>query len=487
MTYVAPGVQVTVVENRRIINLAEDVRVPAIVGVGPTILTATNEAVERGASGSVDPLAHTPIDAMASGSVLLTNLPNNLATSGSLNFEDNLYAIWEDFSIDASGNILWKDTAGCVANASLDEGEVYYANYTYVVDESQYNPATFVDSNDIIDTYGSEDPTDGCLTIAGRMALENGAPAAILVQISGSATTANYLEAINKLQKQRTVSYVMAVFPSGSMSLSDMRTVQSYLKTHSDQMSQETVGLERGVIIGDASDHYALSGGVSMGSGEVDDHISRVQAIASKEVIYAAPCYGTRKDDSGATMTLDANYAACALAGLIAGQMNVQTPVTGKQLVGYTVINNYWTDFEMNRLGSAGVTVLYGHQDVVKVRDALTTDVGSAETAEPSVVDIERRVKRALRDGLNSRFMGKGVIVNEDTEDDVASAAISILSHLTRDGVIASYGTKNDPDTGEVPVSAQQDTSEPRRINVTASYKPSYPLNYIKVTVNTYV
>ncbi len=375
-----------------------------------------------------------------------------------------------------------------MANPSLDDGDVYYANYTHTVLDTQYAPQTFVDSADILATYGDEDVSTGVLSIAGQMALENGAPAVILCQVSGSETAANYLTAINKLQKQHNVGYVMAVFSSGSITLANMRTVQGYLKTHADQMSQPSVGLERGVIVGDSSDVYASAGGISIeGATEISDYTARAQAIASKQVSYVVPAYGTRTDKDGNVMELDANFASCAIAGLVTGQVSEEIPVHGFQLVGYTIDNDRWSEFEMNQLGSRGCLTLYSHQDVVKVRDAITTDSTSAETEEISVVDVERRVKRSLRTGLDNAFIGKGLVVNEDTEDDVVGIAESVLNQLVRDSVIVSYGKKNNPDTGEVPIKASQDSSEPRLINLTCSYKPAFPLKYITATVNTYV
>lgn len=485
MAYRAPGVEVIVQQNNRIINLSEDVRVPAIVGTGPTTLTVTDEAIERGASGSADQLAYRPVD---TGSVILTNLPSTLAPTGSLNYDENLYTYGVDYTVDADGSINWTGVAGCVANPSLDEGEVFYAKYTRNVSATQYQPTTFVDSEDILNTYGAEDPGTAPLSIAGRMALENGAPAVILCQVSGSTSVANYRTAVDKLEKQPNVAYVVGVFPSGSMTLSDMRSVQSYLKTHADQMSQTTVGKERGVILGDASTFYASSGGISIDSAtEISSYVSRAQAIDSQQVVYVAPAYGTRQSAAGATMVLDANYAAAALAGLITGQESEEIPVTGRSLSGYSIDDNRWSDFEMNRLGSAGATVLYAQSGVVKIRHALTTDVTSAETSEISVRDIERRVKRALRSGINNTFIGQGVVVNEDTVDDVVATTQSILEQLVQEGVIVSYGKVANPTTGEVPITATQDSTEPRRINVTCSYKPQYPLNYVVITVNTTV
>ena len=483
MSYRKPGVEVIVQENRRIINIAEDVRVPAIIGSGPSTITVSDEAIQSNGAGETDQLGYTPTDHNA---VILTSLPVSLAPSGSINYVDNLYVQDVDYTIDAAGEITWDLTAGTDAAGDLEEGDIVYANYIRAVDSSQYIPTLFVDSDMVRAMYGEENVSTGILTIAGRIALENGSPAVILCQTEGDTET-NYTDALKKLEKQRNVGYIVSVAPSGSMGLSDMHSIQAHMKSHIDKMSRTDIGLERGMIIGDSSDEYLTDGIDINGATEISTYVARAKAIGSKQVIYVAPAEGTRKDSSGDDLVLDANFASAGIAGLIAAQRGPEIPIHGFQLVGFKVPNDRWSDFEMNQMGAAGILVLAAHRNVMKIRDAITTDTTSAETLEISVVDIERRVKRALRTSLNNTFMGRGVVINPSTEDDIAGVTEMTLQSLVRSGVIVSYGRKNDPDTGETPISAAQDPIEPRKVNVTCSYKPSYPLKYITVTVNTYV
>jgi hypothetical protein len=96
-------------------------------------------------------------------------------------------------------------------------------------------------------------------------------------------------------------------------------------------------------------------------------------------------------------------------------------------------------------------------------------------------------VRRITRDKLNDAYIGKGLVISESTPAAVAATVKAIWNSLVRDGLISSYGTKNDPSTGEVPISAVQDSIEPTRINVTGAVKFLYPLNYISVEFFIYV
>ena len=141
----------------------------------------------------------------------------------------------------------------------------------------------------------------------------------------------------------------------------------------------------------------------------------------------------------------------------------------------------------MNRMAAAGVCVVFAKSGVTKIRHAITTDTSNADNREISVVAADDLVRRVTRTSLTEAYIGKGIVISESTPSAVAATVGAIWNSLVRDGLIASYGTKNDPTTGEVPITASQDPNEPTRINVTGSVKFLYPLNYISVEFYIYV
>jgi hypothetical protein len=131
--------------------------------------------------------------------------------------------------------------------------------------------------------------------------------------------------------------------------------------------------------------------------------------------------------------------------------------------------------------------VLKNKSGITTIRDAITTDGTSADTQEISVVAVQRLVKRTVRNGLNNTYMGKGVVISQNTPSHVAATTASILQGLVSAGEIFGYGTVDNPTTGEVKISAKQNTTEPRQIDLTFSYKPLYPLKWIVATASVYV
>jgi hypothetical protein len=186
-------------------------------------------------------------------------------------------------------------------------------------------------------------------------------------------------------------------------------------------------------------------------------------------------------------MKLDGNYIAAALAGLRSAQPKRSTPVHGFVLTGFSIEDEKWNDMEMNRLGAASCCVIQSKSGIVTVRDDITTDPTSADTQEPSVVDVQRLVKETLRKGLNDVFSNKGKVINSTTVNDVVAVTTSLLQSLVRAQEISAYGKIDNPLTGETKVSAKQNAQEPRQIDVSCSYKPLYPLKWINVTVNVYI
>ena len=463
MTYTPPSVQVTSIANNRIINISGDVRIPAIVGEGPSLRTVTDQSVVRGSGSGPDALSVTPSG--SAGTMTLTKVAAYPGATSSNSAWDDRYSLSGSF-----GDIYW-DPSATQGSEAPREGETYYVSYTYPVVSTQFDPQIFTDSKDIMATYGEESASNK-VTVAANMALENGAPAVMCLQVSGSASAlTNWQSAFDKLKKKSNVAYLVPVTTDNAVT-----GVVAAALQHCNEQSAPEIGHERETIVGMNS------------AATVQNHIDKSNALDNKRVIIAAPgAEVTRTTSAGISLTLDGSYIAAALAGLIAAQSKPIQPVTGKIITGFVIPDDQYEPYEMNRMATEGVTVVYAKSGVNKVRHALTTDPTSADTSEISVVAADDMVRRITRDKLTEAYIGKGLVITESTPAQVVGTVKAIWNSLVRDGLIFEYGAKNDPTTGEVPISAVQDANEPTRINVTGSVKFLYPLNYINVEFFVYV
>jgi len=463
MAYNPPSVKVTSIANNRIINISGDVRIPAIVGEGPSLRTVTDQAVVRGSGAGPDQLNITPSGSV--GTVTLTRVSPYPGATSSYSAWDNRYSLSGSF-----GDIYW-DPGAIGGSTAPREGETYYVSYTYPVPDTQFDPTIFTDSKDIIAAYGAESASNK-LTVAANMALENGAPAVMCLQVSGSASTlTNWQSAFDKLKKKDNIAYVVPVTTD-----TDVSGVIAAAVQHCNEQSSPAIGHERETIFGMSS------------SSSVDDHVTKSNTLDDKRAILVAPGANvTRTTSTGIALTLDGSYIAAALAGLITAQAKPIQPVTGKIITGFVIPDDQYEPYEMNRMGAEGVTVIYAKSGINKVRHALTTDPTSADTSEISVVAADDLVRRITRQKLTDAYIGKGLVITESTPSQVIGTVKAIWNSLVRDGLIFEYGTKNNPTTGEVPITAVQDPNDPTRINVTGSVKFLYPLNYISLEFYVYV
>jgi hypothetical protein len=475
-TYKPQGVDVTILDNPNIINTAGVKRVPAIIGMGPSTLTVTDEAVVRG-SGSSDVLGYTPTS--------ITKISNTPGVTGGLSYtlistNGNLY---QSSSASVSGGgVAWSGSGVDIPSA----GNAYYISYVAALPSSQYDPTEYFDKATILNAKGQESTSTGILSIAGSIVLENGSPSVILVQASGSAYSETaYKTAIDKLMKKSNISYVLAVFPSGSVTRANQESLQTYLLSHAQLMSNNKK--ERGFISGSPSVYTTSDGFDTIGDTSTNpSYVYRANALNNRNNIYVVPSYCTRVDANGNTMLLDGNYAAAAVAGVLASKDKESTPINGFAVTGISILDEKWNEFELNQLGAGNCLALISNAGVCTINRSLTTDPTSADTQEPSVVDIQRLVKRTLRTGLENTYTNKGKVITSGTVNDVISTNISLYQSLITDGEIAAYGQEDNPLTGETKISAKRDPSEPRKIIVTSSYSPLYPLIWISETINVY-
>jgi len=481
-SYQPPAVDVTVLNNPRIISNVTGQRLPAVVGLGPTIRTVVNEAVVRG-SGSVDNLAAYPgagfaLNQVASIPGVVAGAPNAMLIS----LGGQLYQS-ASASLSTSGQITW--SSGSVDIPAFNS--TYYVNYIYNVPLSQFLPSTYSDKQVIQAKFGAEDNNTGILTVAGSIALENGSPQVIMVQASGSSfNAAAYTTAIDTLQKLDNIEQICIVFPSGSATVAQQQFVLSYAFSHTQLCN--TMGKDRGLISGSPSPAYAVDGYDTIGDVNTPDtYLYRGAALKSADSMYIVPSTVQRYDQNGNLMELDSNFAAVAIAGLQASQPKRSTPLNGFTVTGIIIPDDKWLPVEMNQLGAGNCLVLQSHAGVVTIRDYITGDPTSANTQEPSVQATERLVKRTLSTGLYNTYTNKGLTILPQTPQNVAGTAQSLLSGLVTQGELYAYGQQDNPNTGETKISAQQDATEPRRINVTCSVKYAYPLKWIQVTVSTFV
>jgi hypothetical protein len=175
------------------------------------------------------------------------------------------------------------------------------------------------------------------------------------------------------------------------------------------------------------------------------------------------------------TVTVSSAYAGCALAGIITNPGNDEaTPLTRKQLLGIDNLGAKYTEADMNKMAAAGVTVLENVNGIIRVRHALTTAVGNINEQELQVKIIRNQTRKDLRSTFEP-FIGIKYVPTR-VNSQLSSTLESFCKQKVRDEVYSEYKD----------ISVLQDSSDPRKANVSYSFKPVYTNTWIDIDYSVY-
>ena len=170
---------------------------------------------------------------------------------------------------------------------------------------------------------------------------------------------------------------------------------------------------------------------------------------------------------------IDGFYIAAAAAGYEAADAILQNPLTNKVLGGFTILaNKQFSPQTLQQLAASGVTTLQPVAGGGSVVWGITTSQsGFPEEQEISIVFIRDRVAKTLRAGY-AGFIGQPETAN--TPAILNTRGVILLNSLVSQGLITAYAN----------LSVARDSVDPRQWNVTVNVQPTYPVNFIYITVS---
>jgi len=169
---------------------------------------------------------------------------------------------------------------------------------------------------------------------------------------------------------------------------------------------------------------------------------------------------------------VDGSLLAAAFAGLVVNPIyDVATPLTHKKLIGFRRLVQQLDAVTMNQTAVAGLTIVEDLSPDILIRQAMTTNIDTVLTREPTVVFIKDYVQQQMRNTLD-KFIGIKFLstVLQDAETSVDN----LMNQLINQEIITQFqGT-----------SAIQDENDPTIMRIESFYSPVFPLNWIVVTLN---
>jgi len=170
---------------------------------------------------------------------------------------------------------------------------------------------------------------------------------------------------------------------------------------------------------------------------------------------------------------IDGFYIAAAAAGYANADLALQNPFTNKVFSGFTILRNKtFSTLVLTQLAAAGVTTLQPVAGGGRVVWGITTSQsGFPEEQEISIVFIRDRVAKVLRAGF-AGFIGTPQTAG--TANALNTEAVILLNSLVSQGLITNYAG----------LTVIQDSVDPRQWDISVNVQPTYPINWIYITVS---
>ena len=454
--YLPPGVYTEAVKGPQ---LAVNSSVPTAVGLFGTAVGFRTwvESVKINADTAEDTPAvnRTLTKSGIDTSTIVVHDPNS----------GQVYAVGTDFTVElVSGTIDTDDATYAIARV-IDGGHIQVADTVQVAyqytDSTYYDPYIFYDYDDVRTAYGDPfDTTTGEvqseLTLAAKFALLNGAHRVVCVAVKpttpGSPTTGDYGDALDKLRDQELVAIVCSC--SGSTQM------HALVQQHVD--SQSSNRFERRAILGMDGTTVAVASA---------QRILNAQSITDERVLLVSPATFTYfSPELNNDVILGGQYMAACLAGMTVA-MSFAEPLTQKRITGWKAVTELQPEEQKNLESENGLCVIEkSRTQNIRVRHGVTTDTTDLETREWSVIGQKDALTFRLRDYLEAANL-IGTPIYDYTLINVKASAEAALQSLYRDQLLLDY-------TG---LKVRQLMSNPDVLEVTFTWKPSWPLNYIVV------
>jgi len=169
---------------------------------------------------------------------------------------------------------------------------------------------------------------------------------------------------------------------------------------------------------------------------------------------------------------VDGTFLAAAVAGaVVSPAVDVATPYTRRQVLGFTRLQRQLDPVEANQTAVAGITLLEDLDPIIRIRQGLTTDMTTILTRLPTVVQIADSVHQSSRSVLDG-YVGTKFLATRTNEVEVTMTAL--FKQLVQAEIVGAF-------TG---IAAEVDPDDPTILRFEAFYQPIFPLLYLVLTFN---
>jgi hypothetical protein len=362
-------------------------------------------------------------------------------------------------------------TAGNTANLTTynksglepDVGDFYFLTVDYA--KTEFPITTYTRIRDVVDAIGDVN-IDNRLSLAAQLAFSNGAIALALAQVTRDSSGVDaspqaYLDVLSQVESPLQDS---GLKPDIITVTTTDQSVINEVRLHVEKMSTIRNKTERTGVFG-----FAVGT-----TPEQAQQFARNMKSERMVGLYPDGAVIGLIDELGNVneAVVDGSFLASAFTGLAVNPtFDVATPLTHKTITGFRRLVSQLDSVTMNQTAVAGLTILEDLVPNLLIRHALTTNMSTVLTREPTVIYIKDFVQQQIRAAL-SPFIGIKFLPT--VLQDVETSVDNLLNQLVNLQIITDFqGT-----------SAVQDENDPTIMRVETFYSPVFPVNWIVVQLN---
>ena len=341
-------------------------------------------------------------------------------------------------------------------------GDFYFITYKFL--KQDFSTRLFQQFKTIEANFGALS-AENRVTLAAYLAILNGAVLVGIKQVlkvanTNQASDQSFIDAIAELATPLPGN----VRPDILVPLATSTQVYQYLMQHCETQSNIRNQAERMGFIGFAS------GTTPTAAQTIAKSLLSNRIIA----VYPDSAVVTLTNELGEAFEtlVDGTFLAAAVAGaVVSPAVDVATPYTRRQILGFTRLQRQLGPVEANQTAVAGITLLEDLDPIVRIRQGLTTDMSTVLTRLPTVTQIADFVHQQSRLVLDG-YVGTKFLATRTNEVEVTMTAL--FKQLVQAEIVGAF-------TG---IAAEVDPDDPTVLRFEAFYQPIFPLLYLVLTFN---
>lgn len=382
---------------------------------------------------------------------------------------------------------MLRNTEGPTTMNVADNRVDVRVDYQFIPTE-YYSPTLFTSYQELENKYGPAFNADGTvanpLSAAAYMCFGAGSNEVIAqplftlgednTRIAGTESNSTHWETTLESLRGQTAINVLVPAVGQSATIDDAAMYAIFVKfaEHIEYMNQDNE-----YIVAIFGEDATRNGAITTSAASMATLRTHAQQLGQRlhperHVLVSPAAFSVPNPITGRNTLMGGQYVAAKVAGML-GRYPVQSSLTRRNVPGVSDVAVYRNETEKNDDASAGLFVVETKNGVVRVRHAITTDVGNDTNRELNAMRSKFYMIESIKNTLDTNALGK--IIADNRAPFIISTMVSgTLEFLKNTGAVAGYNN----------VDVTPNPNSPTAMVVRFNYSLPYAINNIEVALS---